>query len=136
MDPDFQFAYLRLAWTYEAMGLYPEAAASYQEYLTLGGASEEEVAGLSNAAASGAESYWQWRLDYTQERAREQYVEPLEFADIYAQLGEKDQAFEWLEKAYEARSGRLAILGVNPHFDPLRNDPRFHDLLRRMNLEP
>ena len=71
MDPDFQFAYLRLAWTYEAMGRYPEAAAARQREQILGGASEEEVAGLSEAAVSGAESYWGWILDYTQEAAKE-----------------------------------------------------------------
>jgi len=60
-------------------------------------------------------------------------VEPFEFAEIYAQLGEKDQAFEWLDKAYEARSGHLEFLGVSPKFDPLRGDPRFTDLLLRMN---
>jgi TolB-like protein len=136
IEPDFQLAYERLARAYETKGQYQEAAASYQTYLILGGASEEEVAGLSNAATSGAEGYWQWRLDYSRERAKEQYVEPYEFAQIHAQLGEKDQAFEWLEKAYEARSGRLTFLGVSPKFDPLRDDPRFHDLLRRMNLEP
>jgi tetratricopeptide (TPR) repeat protein len=136
MDPDFQFAYLRLAWTYEAMGLYPEAAAARRREQILGGASQEEVAGLSDAAVSGAESYWRWILDYTREAAKEQYIEPLDFALIYAQLSEKDQAFEWLEKAYEARNSRLISLNVRPAWDPLRNDPRFQDLLQRMNLEP
>ena len=136
MDPDFQFAYLRLAWTYEMMGLYPEAAAARQREQILGGASQEEVAGLSDAAASGEKSYWRWILDYTQEKAKELYVEPVELAEIYAQLGEKDQAFEWLDKAYEARSGRLTFLGVSQRFDPLRDDPRFQDLRQRINLEP
>ena len=56
-------------------------------------------------------------------------------ARIYAGLGEKDKAFEWLEKGYEDRSHRLRIK-VDPPFDPLRSDPRFADLLRRMNLQP
>ena len=136
MDPNFQFAYLRLAWTYEAMGFYPEAAAARQKEQILGGTSEEEVAGLSDAAASGAESYWRWILDSTQEAANEHYIEPLDFALIYAQLSEKDPAFEWLEKAYEARNSRLISLNVRPAWDALRDDPRFHDLLLRMNLEP
>jgi len=136
MDPDFQFAYLRLAWTYEAMGLYPEAAAARQKEQILGGAREGEVAGLSDAAVSGAESYWRWILDYTQEAAKEQYVEPFDFALIYAQLSEKDQAFEWLGKAYEERNSRLISLNVRPAWDPLRDDPRFQDLLLRMNLMP
>jgi len=136
MDPDYQFAYLRLAWAYEIMGLYPEAAAARQREQILGGATQEEVAGLSNSAAAGAESYWRWVLDYTQDRTKELYVEPFEVAEIYAQLGEKEQAFEWLDKAYEARSGRLAFIGVSQRLDPLRDDPRFDNLLLRMNLEP
>ena len=49
-------------------------------------------------------------------------------------LGEKDKAFEWLEKAYEEHF--IIAIKVNPVFDPLRSDPRFADLLRRMNLQP
>jgi len=47
-----------------------------------------------------------------------------------------DQAFEWLERAYEERDGILVYLNAAPFFDPLRDDPRFQDLLLRMNLEP
>ena len=83
---------------------------------------------------SGAESYWGWILDYTQEAAKEQYIEPFDFALIYTQLSDKDQAFEWLKKAYEARNSRLISLNVRPAWDPLRDDPRFQDLLQR--IEP
>jgi hypothetical protein len=58
-------------------------------------------------------------------------------ATIYAGLGEKDKAFEWLEKAYQDGSiGGGTGIAVDPIFDPLRSDPRFADLLRRMNLQP
>lgn len=55
-------------------------------------------------------------------------------ADVYAGLGEKDKAFEWLEKDFQARNGRLAEVRWQIAFEPLRDDPRFKDLLRRMNL--
>ena len=61
---------------------------------------------------------------------------PTGVAILHAQLGEKDQAFEWFEKAYEERDGGLIFLNINRSSDPLRDDPRFHDLLQRMNLEP
>jgi hypothetical protein len=62
---------------------------------------------------------------------------PKNVAAIYAALGNKEKAFEWLEKSYQDHS--LAVgLGMKsfPGFDPLRSDPRFNDLLRRMNLQP
>ncbi len=58
------------------------------------------------------------------------------FAVRYASLSEKDQPFEWLEKAYEGRDAGLIFINVEPQFDPLRDDPRFQDLLLWMNLEP
>jgi hypothetical protein len=58
------------------------------------------------------------------------------FAVIYLGLEEKDQAFTWLEKAYEERSRLFLNLKVDPIWDPVRSDPRFADLLRRMGLPP
>jgi hypothetical protein len=58
-------------------------------------------------------------------------------ARIYIGLGDKEKAFDWLEKAYEARSiGAGWSIKADPVYDPLRSDPRFADLLRRMNLQP
>jgi tetratricopeptide (TPR) repeat protein len=54
----------------------------------------------------------------------------------YAGLGDKDEAFAWLEKAYEEHRGRLAWLHVDPLLEPLRSDPRFADLVRRVGLPP
>ena len=136
INPNFQRAHYVISWMYEEKGLYKEATAAYQRYLILGGASQEEVAGLAEAAASGHEDYWRWRLDYWKERAKAEYVQSWQFAKIYAALGEKDQAFEWLEKAYEGREASLGSLKVHPRFDSFRSDPRFHDLLLRLNLEP
>jgi len=55
-------------------------------------------------------------------------------AEIYAALGEKDEAFRWLEKGYEYRHNWIPWIGWNPNYEPLRDDPRFGDLLRRMNF--
>jgi len=65
------------------------------------------------------------------------YVPAMCLARIYVALGDTDKAFEWLEKSYEDRSvGGLPFIRVDPLYDPLRSDPRFADLLRRMNLQP
>jgi serine/threonine-protein kinase len=129
--------YRMLSHHYELKGLYEEAIAAYQKFLTLGGVSEEEVAGLEDAyQTSGKEGYWRWMLDYWTERAQQEYVPRTSFAEIYAYLGDKDQAMRWLEEGYEEREFLMTTLNVAPEWDPLRDDPRFQDLMRRMNLEP
>jgi len=137
MNPNFRRAYLVMEWVYEAKEMYQEAARVFQRERILLGASEEEVAGLTDAAASGAEGYWRWRLAYYREIAKQgEKVTPTHMAMTHGYLGEKDQALEWLEQGYDIREGDIWGLKVYPWFDPLRDDPRFHDLLLRMNLEP
>ncbi len=66
-------------------------------------------------------------------------VHAYDVAVVYAGLGEKEQALEWLEKEYHARHERpsdMVYIKVDPRLDPLRSDPRFKDLLRRMGLPP
>src|SRR5215467_159253 len=63
------------------------------------------------------------------------YVPAAAFVNAYLGLGEKDEAFTWLERAYQEHSNILLFLKVHPYFDPLRNDPRFKDLLRRVGLD-
>jgi len=138
LNPNFRGAYQMLSWSYESKGLYGDAVAAYQKFLTLEGvANEEEITGLADAyQTSGKEGYWRWMLDYWTERAKQGYVPRFGFARIYAYLGDKDQAIRWLEESYEKHEFFLTFLTVAPAFDPLRDDPRFQDLLRRMNLEP
>jgi serine/threonine-protein kinase len=75
-------------------------------------------------------------LDEQKRLAKQRYVSPYNFAIIYTGLGDKDRAFEWLVKAIEERTLIIHHLKSRPLFDPLRSDPRYADLLRRMNLEP
>jgi len=131
LNPNFQMAYTVFPQVYERQELYENAITAYQKILT-----KEEVAGLADAyQTSGKEGYWRWMLDYFTEMAKQQYVPPWRFARIYAYLGEKDRAFEQLEKAYEEHQAGPEIQ-THPAYDPIRDDPRFTDLLRRMNLQP
>ena len=75
-------------------------------------------------------------LDELKALSKQKYVSPNSFAVVYIGLSEKDQALVWLEKAYEDRSLSLAYLKANPVWDPLRSDPPFQDLLRRIGLPP
>ncbi len=114
-----------LAQVYEAQGRYEEAVAAYQKFLPLIVASEEEGAGLADAyQTAGKEGYWRWMLDFWRERSKQEYVSSQNIARFYAQLGEKDRAFEWIEKAFEENED-LSRLKVFQAWDPLRDDPRF-----------
>jgi Flp pilus assembly protein TadD len=66
--------------------------------------------------------------------SKERYTPAMAFAIVHVGLGEHDQALNWLDKASEERFNRLAYLRREPSWDPLRSDPRFVDLLRRINL--
>ena len=93
-------------------------------------------AALEQACAdSGFVGVWRLRLERRLERiAAGEYVRPEGLASNYARLGRTDDAFEWLEKAYDERDGNLAFINTEPAYDGLRSDPRFQDLLRRMNF--
>jgi len=69
-------------------------------------------------------------------RPRHEYVIPYDIAVVAVGLGDKDQAFAWLERAYEERSRWFVQCKVEPLLDPLRSDPRFQNLLRRVGLLP
>ncbi len=71
--------------------------------------------------------------EYEREEKRS-YVSPYNIAAVYVGLNERDKALEYLEKAFEERTCALAFVKVEPLWDPIRPDPRFQDLLRRMNF--
>ncbi len=84
-------------------------------------------------ATAGNKAEAQKIIDELKELSKQRYVPPYSIAIIYAGLNDKDQAFEWLNKSYEAYSWTHQ-LKVDTVFDNLRDDPRFKDLLKRMNL--
>jgi hypothetical protein len=68
------------------------------------------------------------------EARKQGYISPISVATNYAVLNEKDKAFEWLEKAFEEHAPGFLDLDLDPDYDNLRTDNRFHDLIRRINL--
>jgi tetratricopeptide (TPR) repeat protein len=136
LEPDQPVPHSGLARIYSLMGRYDDAVRAHKKAMALWNAPPETVAAKvaaldSTYGESGPEGYWTWHL----ERLRGQYDrQPAATAKYYAQLGDKDQAFAWLEKAYEKHDGPMFTLKVHPLYDPLRDDPRFKDLLRRMNF--
>ena len=69
-----------------------------------------------------------------QEASKHHYVSAFDMATVFAGIGDPDSAFHWLEKAYAQRESQMAFLNITHRMDPLRSDPRFADLLRRMGL--
>ena len=83
---------------------------------------------------SGLHAAYEVMLKTTLEQSRKRYIPPSSIAIWYSLLGDKDHAFEWLEKAFREKDSYLLYLKVQPEFDGLRSDPRYADLLRRVGL--
>jgi len=125
-------AYRHFAKIYELMGNFEDCVRYKQKEMTLSGYSPEDIEALGLAYSQlGPRGYWMYWLDRTKGRYDR---DPTITAQLYAQLGDKDQAFAWLEEAYEKHDMNLFRLKYHPRYDPLRDDPRFQDLLRRMNF--
>jgi DNA-binding winged helix-turn-helix (wHTH) protein/TolB-like protein/Tfp pilus assembly protein PilF len=142
MDPNFVLAQNWLADTYIHKGMYEEAITEYEKAFDLWpDAPERErrrqaTTGVREAyRKSGVKGFWEQALENLRKQARGGPDRPLYMAQGYANLGDRDRAFEWLEKVIER--GRFeAYIKVDPRFDQLRADPRFEVLLRRVGLAP
>ncbi len=135
LDPSFFYFESQVGIAYREKGMLADAVAEYQHLQrTTGGPAFSGLAITYARMGNTAEA--REILNEFLQRSERQYISPDEIALIYANLGDKDQAFAWLDRAYEARSAFLitAILG-SPNYDPLRSDPRFDALLRRIGLE-
>jgi TolB-like protein/Tfp pilus assembly protein PilF len=137
--PDVPSAHRNLATIHLRRGDYPEAIAEYQRAQDLSGHGPSGTPSLSVAYAkslAGEKREAQQMLASLQERARREHVPPEKLAILETGLGDKDKAFEYLEKAYSERAIAMISLKIEPAFDPLRSDPRFADLLRRVGFPP
>ena len=135
LHQNYPYAHLFLGFTYAAKGMYSDAIAAYQEAIKLGLDTPSTQIHLGAAyARAGNRETAQAILKRLQ--TSKDSVSPGELAMLYTAMGEREQAFSSLEKAYETHDLNLQYLGVNPDFDPLRADPRFQDLLRRVGLTP
>jgi len=121
---------------YEGTGKLPEAISEYQKAVQLSSGDQGARASLAHAfAAIGNKSDAEKILRDLEQKSIKSYVSPYVLATIYASLGEKDRAFQYLEKAYNERSLDLSSnLKADLRIDSLRSDRRFQDLARRVGL--
>ena len=135
LDPSFAPAHRSMGGALEQLGRYDEAIAEYRK----GAALSDDLSATSllahTYAVSGQrEEAWRILEDLEEAAARDRYVSPYSLAAAYAGLGNADRAFDLLNRGYHSRDRGMGMLLVAPRFDPLRADPRFTDLLRRMKF--
>jgi serine/threonine protein kinase/CheY-like chemotaxis protein/Tfp pilus assembly protein PilF len=133
LDPAYGYSYVFLGSTYAAQRRYTEATTAYQKAITLGLDTPATQIALGAAYAQAGDQP-QARTMLQRLQSSTDYVSPGELAILLAALGEREQAFASLERGYAAHDMHLRYLGVSAGFDPLRSDPRFQDLLRRVGL--
>jgi serine/threonine protein kinase/TolB-like protein len=147
MDPDFPFAHFALAEAYDRTGRFHEALEEHEHAIALARRGQAfDLAGgdaprawyaltgpLQNAygALRGA-SYWQARLESAKKSYDEGTATATRLAEIYAILGDKEQALAWLAKAYEQSDDFLVFINIQPQFDKLRSDLRFQALVNKI----
>jgi eukaryotic-like serine/threonine-protein kinase len=135
VSPNYPQALMRLAGAYAELGDLDAARAETETLIGLTGRRPFSLVGLGNIhAMAGRHDEAEWVLKEILALARTEYVSPYAMAQSYLRLGQYDDAFEWLERGYEERSNGMVYLAVEPVLAPVRSDPRYQDLLRRVGL--
>lgn len=134
--PTYWLAYIWLGSAYREKKLYTEAMEQFSKGRQLSGDQPVMIALYGHTLAlSGDATGARKALADLQRLARSRYVSSLYFAAIYTGLGEKSTALNWLDRAFTERNDRLVYLGVDPIADPLRSEPRFTRLLRKIGIQ-
>jgi TolB-like protein/Tfp pilus assembly protein PilF/tRNA A-37 threonylcarbamoyl transferase component Bud32 len=134
--PEHLSNYIVTGLVYAQIGRYEDAISSYEHGFEISGRSGELSTWLAYIyALSGKRSEARKRLNTIIEYAKQNFVSPIDLASVYVGLGEKEEAFSWLEKGYSEKDAGLPYLKANPVFDPLRSDPRFKALLKKVGLD-
>jgi tetratricopeptide (TPR) repeat protein len=134
MDPNFAEARFHLALAYEGKRAYEDAIREFEKYIELSGEKPMRAWTARVYAESGKKNHALKMLADMTDVLKQEQPSPYAIAAIYAALGERERAFEWLEKVYQERSYYVVFLNADPALDGLRGDPRFTDLLRRIGL--
>lgn len=135
MDPTFSTAHLWLGQVYEQKGMFDAAISEFQTGVQLTGGSAFSLAKLAHGfAVAGSPDRSRSLLRQLLEFPSQKYVSPYDIATIHVGLGDHDEAFSSLDRAFEERSLWLGYLNVEPQLDPVRADPRFQGLLHRVGL--
>ena len=133
-EPDFSSAHMGLWGAFYKAGRHKEALAEAKKFFAVLGDREVEDAMTRGYTAGGYTTAMHLAAEVLAARSKRTHVPGVRIARLYAHAGENDQVMKWLEKAYEQRETPLVHLNVAWDWDSVRHDPRFQDLLRRMNF--
>ncbi len=134
IDPKFFLAHFIRGYALVEKKMYEDAIASFR--LAIDQAGGRGLRYLGHAyAVSGRRKEALAVIEQLQDQKKKMYISPFDFALIYAGLGDKDRAIEWLAKGYAERTPWLSYLKLDPRFDPLRSDARFKALLAKMKFD-
>lgn len=132
LDPNFALGYLWLGMAYERKGDYKNAIREFEKAAEITGGSAEIAALLAHAyAVSGNRLRAKQLLSELIERSKHRYISPYYIATAYVGMGDKDSAFDWLNRSVEDRQHMLLFLEYDPRLDELRGDPRFDQLMTK-----
>jgi len=135
LGPNFALAWIGLGFAYLYQAQHEPAIAAMQRAVELSPSSSFLLACLGEGyGVAGFMEEARKTLERLREISKQRYVAPYGVSRIHAALGQKDEALRWLETAYQERDAWMVMLKVDPRFDDMRSDPRFQDLLRRMNF--
>jgi tetratricopeptide (TPR) repeat protein len=134
-DPTYAVALINLGRAYEQKGMTAQALATYQTILAVVPDDPGLLALVAHAnAVSGKSALARAAVAHLEQMRATKYVPAVYIALVYVGLGEKDKAFQWLDRAYDERCEYLVYLPTEPMADPLRSDPRFSHLIGRLGL--
>ena len=134
LEPNSFTSHYFLGRVYEAKGMHEPAVAEYAKSAEINGVPPEAVKKAREVyQKSGWQTYLKVSLDALL-NDRRPGMSPFFIATLYARLGNREKALEWLQRGYEQRDFRMTLLSVAFEFDGFRDDPRFKELIRRMGL--
>jgi tetratricopeptide (TPR) repeat protein len=137
MSPDNAWAMVILGWAYEQKSMLEEAIVEFQNALSHWKDGSLPLSSLGHAyGIAGKKKEAQEILEKLLEKSKRAYIPAYDIATVYIGLEDKNQAFDWLNKAYEERSHFLVYIKCDRRFDGLRSDPRYEALLKRIGLPP
>jgi serine/threonine protein kinase/Tfp pilus assembly protein PilF len=139
LDPHFSYANIELAWTYAQKDMKSESRAALERSISLVRPGDELLADAWLAKAyvlAGRRGELSRLAARWETRARQEYISASRLAVIYGDLGENERALHWLTKGMNERSPSMIFIKADPLLDQVRNEPRFQELVRRMNFPP